>query len=77
MESFDSARISLEEAHFYWALCRVIRCRSLIHRGFGVTLGDGVLIDGLSHEGIVLGNHVSIGDYTHLEASRTITDIGK
>jgi len=53
-----------------------LRNRRFIKFGHGVTLGKGVLIDGLSRDGIVLGNHVNIGDYTRLEASGTITDIG-
>lgn len=54
-----------------------LRNRRFIQFGYGVTLGNFVLIDGLSREGVVLGNHVNIGDYTRIEASGTITDIGK
>ncbi len=54
-----------------------LRNRRFIQLGYGVTLGNAVLIDGLSREGVVLGNHVSIGEFTRLEASGTITDIGK
>ena len=53
-----------------------LRARHLIKIGRGVTLGNGVLIDGLSLNGIRIGDHVSIGDHTRLEASGTITDIG-
>lgn len=54
-----------------------LRNRRFIQLGYGVTLGNSVLIDGLSHEGVSLGDHVNIGDYTRIEASGTITDIGR
>lgn len=57
--------------------CVELRCRSLIQLGYGVTLGDGVLIDALSREGVVLGDNVNIGESTRIEASGTITNIGK
>jgi len=54
-----------------------LRNRRLIKFGNGVTLGNAVLIDGLSREGVSLGDNVNIGDYTRIEASGTITDIGR
>lgn len=54
-----------------------LRNRSLLRFGNGVTLGRGVLIDGLSREGVLIGDHVNIGDFTRIEASGTITGIGK
>jgi len=54
-----------------------LRNRKFIQIGKGVTLGDAVLIDGLSRDGVVLGNNVNVGEYTRIEASGTITDIGK
>lgn len=54
-----------------------LKNRSLMQIGSGVTLGDGVLIDALSHEGVRIDDHVNIGDFTRIEASGTITDIGK
>jgi acetyltransferase-like isoleucine patch superfamily enzyme len=54
-----------------------LRNRKFIKIGKGVTLGDAVLIDGLSRDGVVLGNNVNVGEYTRIEASGTITDIGK
>ncbi len=54
-----------------------LRNRSLLQFGNGVTLGRGVLIDGLSREGVLIGDHVNVGDFTRIEASGTITEIGK
>lgn len=45
--------------------------------GKGVTLGRDVLIDGLSREGVEIGNGVNIGAYTIIEASGTVKDIGR
>lgn len=55
----------------------VLRNRGLISFGRGVTLGDNVLIDGLSHEGVVIGDRVSIGPYTIIEATGVIRNLGK
>lgn len=54
-----------------------LRNRSYIHLGRAVTLGKAVVIDGLSHNGVTIGDGVSIGSYTVIEASGTITDLGK
>jgi acetyltransferase-like isoleucine patch superfamily enzyme len=54
-----------------------LRNRSLLQFGNGVTLGRGVLIDALSREGVFIGDRVNIGDFTRIEASGTITGIGK
>jgi acetyltransferase-like isoleucine patch superfamily enzyme len=53
-----------------------LRNRHFTQFGYGVTLGNSVLIDGLSREGVRFGDFVSIGDYTRVEASGTIADIG-
>jgi acetyltransferase-like isoleucine patch superfamily enzyme len=50
--------------------------RSHITIGRGTSLGEFSIINGLSKNGINLGSNVSIGDYSRLEASGTITDIG-
>lgn len=55
----------------------VLRNRRLISFGSGVTLGDNVLIDGLSHEGVEIGNGVSIGSHTIIEATGVISNLGK
>lgn len=54
-----------------------LRNRKFIHFAKGVTLGKQVLIDGLSHEGVRLGEGVNIGPYTILEASGSILELGK
>ena len=43
-----------------------LRNARMIHFGKGVTLETGVIIDGLSRNGVVLGNNVSIGANCHL-----------
>jgi acetyltransferase-like isoleucine patch superfamily enzyme len=54
-----------------------LRNRTFIQLGKGVTLGRNVVIDGLSREGVEVGAGVSIGPYTVIEASGTITNLGK
>lgn len=54
-----------------------LRNKRFIQIGKGVTLGNGVVIDGLSREGVRIEDNVSIGDFTRIEASGTITNIGK
>jgi len=54
-----------------------LRSKSLIHFGNGITLGESVVIDGLSKEGVWIGNNVSIGPYTIIEATGVISNIGK
>ena len=54
-----------------------LRNRKLIKFGKGVTLGRNVLINGLSREGVRLGNNVNIGPYTIIEASGSIVNLGK
>jgi acetyltransferase-like isoleucine patch superfamily enzyme len=46
-----------------------LRNASLCHFSTGVTLEAGVIIDGLSKNGIHLGRNVTIGAYSHLRAS--------
>lgn len=54
-----------------------LRNRNLITFGSAVTLGRGVIIDGLSSEGVNIGDRVSIGQYSIIEATGAISDIGK
>ncbi len=54
-----------------------LRNRYLIHFGRGVTLGEHVVIDGLSHEGVTIGDDVNIGPYTRIEATGVFSNLGK
>jgi acetyltransferase-like isoleucine patch superfamily enzyme len=54
-----------------------LRNRSYIKFGKGVTLGRSATIDGLSHDGVTIGDGVNIGPYTIIEASGIITNLGK
>lgn len=54
-----------------------LRNRRMIHFGRGVTLGRGVTIDGLSKEGIIIGDGVSIGPYGMIRATGVLSSIGK
>lgn len=54
----------------------VISNRSLISFGRGVTISDGCIIDGLSSSGISIGDGVSIGPYSILKATGSLTDVG-
>ena len=54
-----------------------LRNRRIITFGNGVTLKRGVVIDGLSIEGVHIGDRVSIGQYCIIEATGIIRDIGK
>lgn len=54
-----------------------IKCKSKIRIGKGSSIDKNCYIDALSHEGITLGNNVSIGKHTNIECSGTITNIGK
>lgn len=53
-----------------------LRSKSLIHFGNGVTLGESVVIDGLSKNGIHIGHNVNIGPYTIIEATGVISNLG-
>jgi acetyltransferase-like isoleucine patch superfamily enzyme len=55
----------------------VLRNRRCIRLGRGVTLGNDVFIDGLSREGVTLGDGVNIGPYTIILVTGRITDLGK
>lgn len=54
-----------------------LRNRKFISIGAGATLGEGVVIDGLSEYGVKIGNGVSIGPYSIIEATGVITSMGK
>jgi len=50
--------------------------RSLISFGKGVTIGKGAIIDGLSVDGIRIGDGVSIGPYSIIKATGVLRDLG-
>ena len=45
--------------------------------GRGVTLDEHVVIDSLSREGVILGDNVSVGAFTIIEATGILTDLGE
>lgn len=51
--------------------------KKYVQFGRGVTLGRNVSIDGLSRQGVVIGNDVNIGPYTIIQASGSLRDLGK
>ena len=71
-------RFSLNPTHLIFVSARVkLHNRRHIRLGHGVTLGEGVLIDGLSRKGIEIGDSVSIGAYTIIRATGSLSDIGE
>lgn len=54
-----------------------IRMKSKLTLGKGINIGSNVIIDGLSKEGVKIGNNVRIGDYTRILCTGTIRNIGK
>lgn len=54
-----------------------ITSNSMISFGKGVVIGRFAEIDGLSYDGLVFGNAVSIGAHSIIRVSGTLTDIGK
>jgi len=54
----------------------VVRCASRIKVGKGVRLGDFVVLDGLSAQGIVLQDGVKIGEFGRLICSGSLKNLG-
>lgn len=54
-----------------------LKNRKMIQFGRGVTLGKYVMIDGLSKEGIIIGNGSSIGPYGIIRATGVLSNLGK
>lgn len=54
-----------------------IKNRRMIKFGRGVTLGRGVMIDGLSKDGIIIGDGASIGSYGIIRATSVLSKIGR
>lgn len=55
----------------------VIFHRKYITIGSGSTLGRGVKIDGLSKRGVKLGGNVNLGDYTIINCTGSLSELGE
>lgn len=53
-----------------------IKCKSKLKIGRGVSIGPNSYIDALSINGVYLGNNVSLGKYTRIEATGNIQQLG-
>jgi len=56
--------------------CVKIRCHSRVRLGFGVTLDQGVLVDGLSRDGVIIGDGVSIGRNSIIRCTGSLSALG-
>ncbi|OSB10698.1 transferase [Paraclostridium bifermentans] len=54
-----------------------IKMKRKVRLGSGVNIGNDVIIDALSREGVKIGKNVKIGDYTRIMCTGTIRSIGK
>jgi acetyltransferase-like isoleucine patch superfamily enzyme len=54
----------------------ILRNKSFLQLGRSVTLGRGCIIDGLSRDGVRLGDNVNIGPYSTIQASGVLTRLG-
>ncbi|MCC6081344.1 transferase [Bacillus thuringiensis] len=54
-----------------------IKNRNMVELGNSVTLEDGVQLDGLSKEGLKLGNNVKIGSFTIISCTGSLKNLGK
>lgn len=54
-----------------------LKNKRYIEFGNGVTLENNVVLDGLSREGLLLGNNVKIGSYTIIQCTGSLKHIGK
>jgi acetyltransferase-like isoleucine patch superfamily enzyme len=54
----------------------LLRHSRYLYVGRGVTIGNYVVIDALSRDGIHIGDSVSIGDFTTIKATGVISDLG-
>ena len=53
-----------------------LKNRGMIHFGRGVTIGRAVMIDGLSTNGIIIGDGSSIGPYGMIRATGVLSSLG-
>ncbi len=54
-----------------------IKCKSKLRIGKNVKIANNCYIDALSIDGVQIGNNVNIGKYCSIEATGTVTNIGK
>lgn len=54
-----------------------IKMKKKVVFGKGVNIGNQVIIDALSRDGVVMGSNVRIGDFTRILCTGTIKNIGK
>jgi len=54
-----------------------IKVKSKIQFGKGITINDGSYIDAMSTNGILFGNHVSVGRNTKIECTGNLQHLGK
>lgn len=54
-----------------------IKMKKKVILGMGVNIGDQVIIDALSRDGIIIGNNVRIGDFSRILCTGTIRNLGK
>ncbi len=74
--SFIRGLIRLRRFVFLGRSVKLLSKRKLI-LGKGVTIGDFSSLDGLGEEGLSIGSGSSIGSYSLLKVSGTLTSIGK
>lgn len=54
-----------------------VKCKKQIKIGKNVTIKNYSYIDALSENGIIIGNNVNIGKYCSIEATGSLTNLGK
>ena len=54
-----------------------LKHKNFIKLGNGVTLDDYVVLDGLSEDGLILGDNVKVGSYTIIACSGSLKNLGK
>lgn len=54
----------------------ILRNKRFIRLGRSVTFGRGCIVDGLSRDGVRLGDNVNVGPYTTIQASGVLTKLG-
>jgi acetyltransferase-like isoleucine patch superfamily enzyme len=55
----------------------ILRCKSQLSIGCGSTIQDGVVIDALTREGVVIGRRVNIGPHVRIQGSGVISNLGR